>query len=90
MFTALEMTAGRSRRSARRGIDYRESHAMLPLATGKRVWAAPGVPHDLHGISAYTFSGWNEIVRQPLQRDPAREAPYAPRSLDLRALHFFF
>ena len=55
---------------------------MLPLANGKRVQASPGVPHDLHGISAYTVSGWKEIVRKPLQRDPAREAPYAPRSLD--------
>ncbi len=48
---------------------------MLPLANGKRVKASPGVPHDLHGISAYTFSGWNEIVRKPLQCNPAREAP---------------
>ena len=55
---------------------------MLPLASGKRVKASPGMPHDLHGISAYTVSGWKEIVRKPLQRDPAREAPYAPRSLD--------
>jgi len=53
MFTTLEMSAGRSRRSARREISgFSRPDCVLANAS-----ADAQDSHDLHGISVYTTSG---------------------------------